>query len=60
MTRAQENHVAMLAREHGQVAISPYADKSVEITVPGGACWRLSPAGTATKRPFNHSIDWNS
>jgi hypothetical protein len=58
----QENIVERLALDHGavHVAASRYAGGTVEMTVPGGACFRVQTNGAVTAAPFNHSINWSA
>lgn len=59
MTREQENRINQLAERAGRVHVNkPYADGSVEVTIPSGACWLLDVDGHLTVCPFNHSINW--
>lgn len=62
MSHEQENVRDRLALDHGavHVAASRFARDTVEMTVPGGACFRVSTNGAVVAAPFNHSIDWSA
>lgn len=59
MSNEREDRIERITAAAGRAHVVSYSDGSVEVTIPGGACWLVSPAGHLTIRPFNHSVNWS-
>ena len=61
-TRAQDNAIERLALDCGRVAVRDgFADGHVDVTVPGGAVYRIAEHSDVTvPAGVNHSVDWGS